>query len=100
LKLLGGLLICGTLGIFIIYIGYLISVKKKLWLIAGYNKGVYKGNKDKLARVFGLYFILIGIITVFLPFSLLYIGLFTGKIYLVLLLITAIPLGFYLMLSK
>ncbi|WP_421385275.1 DUF3784 domain-containing protein [Bacillus salacetis] len=92
-----GLLICGIAGVLIIYFGYLIWKKKKLHFIAGYSEDDYKGNKGKLAKVFGIYFSLIGIITVFLPFSIHYIGLVTGTVYLFSLIISGIPLAFFVM---
>ncbi|MCA0149559.1 MULTISPECIES: DUF3784 domain-containing protein [Rossellomorea] len=74
-------ILCICLGLLIVYTGYLIWVKKKLNLIAGYQEDVFKDDKEKLAKMFGLYTIVVGIMTMILPFALEYVGLYTGTVF-------------------
>lgn len=90
-------ILCISIGLLIIYCGYLIMVKKKLHFIAGYQDDQYKGDKEKLAKIFGLYTIGVGIMTMLLPFALEYIGLFTGTIFGVVIAVSAIALSIYVM---
>lgn len=89
--------LCVFLGLLIIYCGYLIMAKKKLHLIAGYQDDQYKGDKEKLAKIFGWYMIVVGVMTMVLPFALEYIGLFTGTIFGIVIGVSAIALSVYVM---
>src|SRR6185437_79473 len=78
---IGAVISCTFVGIICFLFGYLIWSKKQLSLIAGYDEKTFKGDKNKLAKVVGLYTIGVGIITISLPFSFEYIGSFTGVLY-------------------
>lgn len=72
---------CFVLALLFICIGYLIHIKKKLWLIAGYQQESFIGDKDKLAKLFGLFSYIVGIVTFLLPFGLEFWGIISGIIY-------------------
>jgi len=61
-------------GLFIIYLGYLIGVKKMLTLIIGYSDHTFYGDKDKYAKRTGLSAIILGIIVLTIPIVILVIG--------------------------
>ena len=46
-------LVCSLISVFMLVLGYLIWVKKKLFLIAGYKEESFKGNKERLAKTMG-----------------------------------------------
>ncbi len=75
------ILVMGLLGLLFIVFGYLISVKKMLVLIAGYREETFTGNKDKLAKIVGIAYVTIGVLTLLLPLGLEYIGSMAGIIY-------------------
>ena len=54
--------------------GYQIHIKKKLWLIAGYQEETFVGDKERLAKVSGVFLYVVGITTFLLPFGLESIG--------------------------
>ncbi|PAE14722.1 DUF3784 domain-containing protein [Virgibacillus sp. 7505] len=61
-------------GIFIIYLGYLIGVKKMLSLIIGYSDSTFDGDKDRYAKRTGLFTIILGIIVLVMPLAILILG--------------------------
>nr|WP_152397473.1 DUF3784 domain-containing protein [Paenibacillus guangzhouensis] len=75
------MVVMGLLGLVFIVFGYFIAVKKMLVLIAGYREETFTGNKDKLAKTVGMAYVIIGILTLLLPFGLDYIGSMAGIIY-------------------
>ncbi|NNU94075.1 DUF3784 domain-containing protein [Geobacillus sp. NFOSA3] len=68
------IVICIITGLLFILVGWLIWKKKKLKLIAGYDEKQYKGDKNKLARVMGIYSITLGVIIIIFPFLMEYLG--------------------------
>lgn len=54
---------------------------QKLWLIAGYQEESFLGDKNKLAKLFGLFSYIVGIATFLLPFGLDFFGIISGIIY-------------------
>lgn len=76
-----GFIVCIVLALSIIFMGYQIYIKKKLWLIAGYQEESFTGDKDKLAKLFGIFSYIVGIATFLLPFGLEYLGSISGIIY-------------------
>ncbi|MEN1935268.1 DUF3784 domain-containing protein [Paenibacillus sp. 102] len=72
--MIGGFIICFLVGMLIIILGYQIHMKKRLFLLAGYQEETFVGDKEKLARISGFFSYVIGIITVLLPFALEAIG--------------------------
>jgi hypothetical protein len=76
-----GYITCIVLAFIIIFMGFLIHVKKKLWLIAGYQEDSFIGNKVKLAKLFGVFSYIVGIATFLLPFGLEFWGNISGIIY-------------------
>jgi hypothetical protein len=92
--------IIGTIiiGLIIILLGYLIWFKKMLFLIAGFRPDTFYGDESKYAKRMGLLAILMGILTVLLPFSIILFGHSATTIYEVLmitLVIAAIIVGNY-----
>lgn len=79
--MIGGYITCIILALIFIFMGYLIHVKKKLWLIAGYQEGSFIGDKDKLAKLCGVFSYIVGIATFLLPFGLEFWGIISGIIY-------------------
>ncbi|MGN1400317.1 MAG: DUF3784 domain-containing protein [Bacillus sp. (in: firmicutes)] len=61
-------------GIFIIYLGYLIGVKKMLSLIIGFSDSTFYGDKNKYAKRTGLTAIILGILVLVLPLIVLIFG--------------------------
>jgi hypothetical protein len=68
-------------GIFIIYLGYLIGVKKMLSLIIGYSDSTFYGDKLKYAKRTGLTLIILGIIVLVMPLVVLVFGENVVQIY-------------------
>ncbi|MBV6682554.1 DUF3784 domain-containing protein [Bacillus sp. JRC01] len=60
---------------------YLIWYKKDLTFIAGYDEKKFQGDKDRLARAYGIFCLASGILTVILPFALELIGSYAGAIF-------------------
>ncbi|WP_347320695.1 DUF3784 domain-containing protein [Rossellomorea sp. RS05] len=60
---------------------YLIWYKKDLTFIARYDEKKFKGDKDRLARAYGIFCLASGILTVILPFALELIGSYAGAIF-------------------
>ncbi|MFJ7183310.1 DUF3784 domain-containing protein [Lysinibacillus xylanilyticus] len=79
--MIGGYIICIVLAFIFIFMGYLVHIKKKLWLIAGYQEENFIGDKDKLAKLFGVFSYIVGIATFLLPFGLEFWGNISGIIY-------------------
>ncbi|UPW85116.1 DUF3784 domain-containing protein [Lysinibacillus sp. Ag94] len=79
--MIAGYITCFVVALIIIFIGYLIHIKKKLWLIAGYQEDCFIGDKDKLAKLFGVFSYIVGITTLLLPFKLEFLGLISAIIY-------------------
>ena len=77
--MIAGYITCFVVALIIIFIGYLIHIKKKLWLIAGYQEDCFIGNKDKLAKLFGVFSYIVGIITLLLPIGLKFWGQITAS---------------------
>lgn len=94
------IIVCCLIGILTIFLGYLIWKKKKLNFIAGFSEEAYKGDKEKLAKAVGLFSIVVGILVIFFPFSLQYIGEFTGIIFTVLITFGTIGLIIYINVIK
>lgn len=71
-----GSIIAVVIGLFIIFVGYLIWFRKKLNLIPGYNEltaGKIK-DKDGLAKIVGLLCLVVGLFTIVMPFLVELIG--------------------------
>ncbi|MGE8036603.1 DUF3784 domain-containing protein [Lysinibacillus sp. KCTC 33748] len=79
--MIAGYIICIVLALIFVIMGYLTHIKKKLWLIAGYQEESFLGDKDKLAKLFGLFSYIVGIATFLLPFGLDFFGIISGIIY-------------------
>ncbi|WP_369902814.1 DUF3784 domain-containing protein [Bacillus manliponensis] len=79
--MIAGFVVCVIVSLIMFLFGYLIWKKKKLHLIAGYNEKEFTGNKEKLAKISGVFSICIGILTLLLPFGLEFIGDFVGIIF-------------------
>ncbi|MGE7998347.1 DUF3784 domain-containing protein [Lysinibacillus sp. NPDC093190] len=78
---MGGYITCIVLALIIIFMGYLIHAKRKLWLIAGYQEDSFICNKDKLAKLFGVFSYIVGIATFLLPFGLEFWGIISGMVW-------------------
>ena len=61
-------------GIFIIYLGYLIGVKKLLSSIIGFSDHTFYGDKNKYAKRTGFTAIMLGILVLVLPLIVLIFG--------------------------
>lgn len=67
-KLVVLLVICTIVGLIIMISGYQIHIKKRLSLIAGYQEETFIGDKNKLAKLCGIFAYVVGIATFLLPF--------------------------------
>ncbi|MFD3450089.1 DUF3784 domain-containing protein [Microbacteriaceae bacterium 4G12] len=88
--MIGGFIVCIILGLIIIIMGYQIHIKRRLFLIAGYQKETFTGDKEKLAKTTGFFSYLIGIATFILPFGLERIGTVAGIIYAIVIVLSTI----------
>lgn len=79
--MLVGLGICTILSLIIMISGYQIHIKKRLSLIAGYQEETFIGDKNKLAKLFGIFAYVVGIATFLLPFGLEIFGNIASIIY-------------------
>ncbi len=79
--MLAGFIICFIVGLLCIFMGYLTWKKKNLSLIAGYNEETFKGDKEKLAKAVGVFTIIIGVLTMLLPFGLEFISEWVGLLF-------------------
>jgi hypothetical protein len=79
--MLGGFIVCAIVGLLCIFMGLLIWKKKQLSLIAGYNEETFKGDKNRLAKAVGQFTILVGILTILLPFGLEFINEILGAFF-------------------
>ncbi|MCI0764122.1 DUF3784 domain-containing protein [Bacillus sp. TL12] len=68
--MIGGFIICFLVGMLILILGYQIHIKKRLFLLAGYQEEPFVGDKEKLAKIAGIFSYVIGIATALLPFGL------------------------------
>lgn len=76
-------------GILMVIMGYLIWVKKMLFLIAGYHPDTVK-DEAGLATFIGVYLILLGAVTILVPFLHLAFGGLIFETYGILILVSAI----------
>ncbi|WP_079514979.1 DUF3784 domain-containing protein [Rossellomorea marisflavi] len=74
---------------------YLIWYKKDLTFIAGYDEKKFKGDKDRLARAYGIFCLASGILTVILPFALEFIGSYAGALFGTWITVGVLVLSFY-----
>ncbi|HEK9102478.1 DUF3784 domain-containing protein [Bacillus pfraonensis] len=72
--MIGGFIICFLVGMLIIILGYQTHIKKRLFLLTGYQEETFIGDKKKLAKIAGFFSYVIGIATALLPFGLEAIG--------------------------
>ncbi|MEH7235214.1 DUF3784 domain-containing protein [Bacillus sp. JJ1562] len=93
--MLAGFIVCFFVGLFCIFMGFLVWKKKHLSLIAGYNGETYKGDKEKLAKVVGIFTIIIGLLTILLPFGLEFVSGFIGLLFGAIIVIGSIVLVIY-----
>ncbi|MFJ7161019.1 DUF3784 domain-containing protein [Bacillus safensis] len=68
-------------GCICIVFSYLIGVKKLLSLIIGYNEFTFLGDKKKLSKRISILLLIIGILTLFMPFMLMMFGSVIKGIY-------------------
>ncbi|QWH17123.1 DUF3784 domain-containing protein [Bacillus mycoides] len=88
--MLAGFLVCLFVGLLIIFLGYQIHVKKKLFLLAGYQAETFVGDKNKLAKLSGGFSYIVGVATILLPFGLEKIGDVVGIVYAILIVLGTI----------
>ncbi|MCI0768431.1 MULTISPECIES: DUF3784 domain-containing protein [Bacillus] len=88
--MVGGFITCTIVSLIMILIGYQIHIKKRLFLIAGYQEGNFIGDKNKLAKIFGMFSYLVGVVTFLLPFGLESLGDIVGIIFGVLVVLSTI----------
>ncbi|WP_258237051.1 DUF3784 domain-containing protein [Bacillus sp. NP247] len=61
-----------------------MHVKKRLFLLAGYQEETFVGDKNKLAKLSGVFSYIAGVVTIILPFGLEKIGDVVGIVYAIL----------------
>ncbi|PYE97784.1 DUF3784 domain-containing protein [Bacillus sp. 196mf] len=82
--MLAGFLVCLFVGLLIIFLVYQIHVKKRLFLLAGYQEETFVGDKNKLAKLSGAFSYIVGVATIILSLSLEKIGDVVSIIYAIL----------------
>ncbi|MCG7343948.1 DUF3784 domain-containing protein [Sporosarcina sp. ACRSL] len=92
----GALITCLFVSILFFFFSYLIWKKREFSFIAGYNEESFKGDKDKLAKAVGLYSLIIGLLTLLLPFGLEFIGTIVGAIFTIIIIVGTIGLIIYI----
>ncbi|MCM2588050.1 DUF3784 domain-containing protein [Rossellomorea marisflavi] len=90
----GTLVGCLFASLFLFGSAYLIWYKKDLTFIAGYDEK-FKGDKDRLARAYGIFCLASGILTVLLPFALEFIGSYAGALFGIWITVGVVVLAFY-----
>ncbi|MEH7223383.1 DUF3784 domain-containing protein [Bacillus sp. JJ1566] len=93
--MLAGFIVCFFVGLLCIFMGFLIWRKKQLSLIAGYKEETFKGDKEKLAKVVGLFTIFVGLLTMLLPFGLEFVSEIFGLLFGAIIVIASIILVVY-----
>lgn len=93
--MLAGFITCFLVGLLCILMGFLIWKKKQLSLIAGYNEETYKGDKEKLAKTVGLFTVIVGLLTILLPFGLEFVSELLGILFGIIIVIGTIALLIY-----
>ncbi|HDR7618875.1 TPA: DUF3784 domain-containing protein [Bacillus mycoides] len=88
--MLAGFLVCLFVGLLIIFLGYQIHVKKRLFLLAGYQEETFVRDKNKLAKLSGVFSYIVGVATILLPFGLEKIGDVVGVVYAILIVLGTI----------
>ncbi|UYX55365.1 DUF3784 domain-containing protein [Bacillus thuringiensis] len=61
-----------------------MHVKKRLFLLAGYQEETFVGDKNKLAKLSAVCSYIVGVVTIILPFGLEKIGDVVGIVYAIL----------------
>ncbi|WP_353948911.1 hypothetical protein ABNN70_04835 [Sporolactobacillus sp. Y61] len=79
--LVAGLFICTLAAAYLIFFGLVIWKKEELQLLTFFNEKQFHGDRHKLARAAGRFFILTGILACLLPFSLHFIHVLTGVVF-------------------
>ncbi|WJE54274.1 DUF3784 domain-containing protein [Bacillus cereus] len=90
--MIGVFIICFLVGMLMIILGYQIHIKKRLFLLAGYQEETFVGDKEKLAKIAGIFSYVMGITTALLPFGLEAIGDAAGIVYGIFVVISTIVL--------
>lgn len=93
---LAGLITCLLVSVILFLFSYLIWKKKELSFISGYNEQTFKGDKNKLAKAVGSFLMVIGILTLILPFVLEFIGSIGGILFTITIIIGIIGLVVYI----
>jgi len=96
LIMLGGFIICLFVSLLLFSFSYLIWKKKDLSIIAGYDENTFKGDKDKLAKAAGSFLVVVGLLTLILPFALEFIGSFVGILFGAIIMVGTIGLVIYI----
>lgn len=91
-----GFITCFFVSLLLFFFSYLIWKKKNLSLIAGFDEQTYKGDKNKLAKAVGSFCMIIGILTLILPFALEFSGDIGGILYTVFVIIGTIGVIIYI----
>ncbi|MFP3394229.1 DUF3784 domain-containing protein [Brevibacillus sp. SIMBA_076] len=65
-------------------------MKKRLFLLAGYQEETFVGDKNKLAKLSGVFSYIVGVATILLPFGLEKIGDVVGIVYAILIVLGTI----------
>ena len=96
LMLLGGFIVCLFVSVLLFSFSYLIWKKKDLSIISGYDENKFKGDKDKLAKAAGSSLMVVGLLTLILPFALEFVGSFVGILFGAIIIVGTIGLIIYI----
>ena len=94
--LLGGFIVCLFVSVLLFSFSYLIWKKKDLSIISGYDENKFKGDKDKLAKAAGSSLMVVGLLTLILPFALEFVGSFVGILFGAIIIVGTIGLIIYI----
>ena len=78
---LGGIITCIFVSVILFLFSFIIWKKKDLSFVAGYNEQTFSGDRNKLANAVGAFLMISAVLTLILPFALVFIGGIAGGMF-------------------
>ena len=79
--ILGGVIACIFVSVLLSLFSFVIWKKKDLSFVAGYNEQTVSGDPHKLANAVGIFLMISAVLTLILPFALVFIGAIAGILF-------------------
>ena len=93
---LGGIITCIFVSVILFLFSFIIWKKKDLSFVAGYNEQTFSGDRNKLANAVGAFLMISAVLTLILPFALVFIGGIAGGIFTIILITGIVGLVIYI----